>query len=87
MSSIVASGVRPFRGRRRVERHRELGPGAAFPADLDARAPRILVHGDDHLGDQRAQQFLALTCCRRAARPTVAAARARCRGAPRARRR
>ena len=47
------------------ERHRELGAGAAFPADLDARTARIRVHGDDDLDDQRSQQFLALAWCGR----------------------
>ena len=51
------------------QRHGQLGPGAAFPDDLHLGTARLLVDRDDHLGDQRAQQLLAVAGGRRVGRP------------------
>ena len=51
------------------ERHAQLGPGAAFPLHLDVGAALVVMGGDDHLADQRAQQLLAVAIGRRRGGP------------------
>src|SRR6188472_2692926 len=51
------------------QRHAQRGARAALPDDLDLGATRLVADGDDDLGDQRAQQLLAVTRGRGLGRP------------------
>ena len=42
------------------QRDAQFGPRAAFPLHLHVGAAFVVVDGDDHLADQRAQQLLAV---------------------------
>jgi hypothetical protein len=47
------------------ERHAQLGLRSALPLHVDVGAAFVVMGGDDHLADQRAQQLLAVTISRR----------------------
>jgi transposase InsO family protein len=44
-----------------LQREAQFGPCAALPLHLNRGATRVVIGGDDHLADQRAQQLLAVT--------------------------